>query len=527
MHCDICQRPCGSKLPFNCALCARDNLYEARIRHAHTLLEHGVAHSQIDQLLKASCRRDLKESATHVSPSGNSSPLLTLESINSQQIALQERTTLILDHSNRVRADVDRLNEEVASRRSFNERRREEIVRTRQELARHRAIDVEQLQKTASRIQQRWDVLHLRTAESRLLLSKEAAILSGLQNQRAAKVHKTAGYAIGGLPIFNLKDLNRVEAAEINAVSARLAHLVHLISHYLALRLPAEIILPYPDHPQPTISPPAISYTAQQISFGRTIPAPASSRSPSASRALQKSQKLRPKPQPLYLKEKLSLLAKDDQQAYTEFVEGTTLLAWNIAWLCKSQGIDIGATSWEEVCDVGKNLQMLLAADRSGRIATSAAQDSSGKQPIPNKNQSSTAQDGQQQDTSSVSTQFGQYSHDTVHSNLLSATGSQHMHGWRLQDPRKIIARVKHMLQSDRTGAGWDLLEGKEWETESVTAEQTALPASVDASTVVVNPGSEPYDIHEESRLRVIRPPSDNDHENNRGTSGWTKLKSR
>ncbi|KAI4202461.1 MAG: hypothetical protein LQ350_002544 [Teloschistes chrysophthalmus] len=542
MHCDICERSCSNKLPFNCTWCARHDLHQTRIQYAHTLLEQDAARSQIEHLLKASRNIGLRQSASE-----DYSPLLTLESFNTRQQALKERTTLILDHSDHVRADINKLGAEAASLRSSNLRRRAEIEKARQELTRHNVTDLEQVRKTASHVQQRWDLLHTRTAESRSLLCREAAILYGLQKQPTATATKTVVYTIGSLPIFNLKDLNREIAfttlsasgrltlqganpAEVNAVIGSLAHLIHLISHYLALRLPAEIILPHRGCPYPTILPPGMSYAAQNVLLPYIDTAASPSNSASTSRVPFKSQKLRPKPQSLYLRKALTLVAKDDPQAYGDFVEGMALLAWNIAWLCKSQGVDVGAASWEGVYDVGKNVQMLLAAGNTGESAASPVPDISRKQPVPNKHRLLTPADNrnsQQYTTVRLPMRFGEYSHDTVHSNLGSATGSQYMHDWRLQDSRKMVERVKHMLQSDRTGAGWELLEGKEWEIEPSNTEQTAPPTNVEASTVVVNRSNEPIDALGNPQLKSADLAVEDQPEQNRGTSGWTKLKSR
>lgn len=316
--------------------------------------------------------------------------------------------------------------------------------------------------------------------------------------------------------------------AEVTTICTNLAHLVRLLSHYLSLRLPAEITLPHSDDALPTILPPTTSYVGHQARFSSASPAPSSSNSPSSSRALHTSRRLAARP--LYLKKKLSLLAKDDTPACAAFVEGVTLLAWNIAWLCKTQGIDVGSNSWEEVCDIGKNLRKFFDAEQSGLSGLSAAQDARTKPSTvaTAQNPAPAAPPGVQYGTAArTSPSFGQFSHNTVQSNLTSASGGEWMRGWRLRDPEKVIERVKHMLQSDRTGAGWELLEGKEWETESTIADHTT-PAHVgEASTVVVNRRSAPDNELQEPNSKSRSPAEENEQDQIKGTSGWTKLKSR
>ncbi|KFY48840.1 hypothetical protein V496_10218, partial [Pseudogymnoascus sp. VKM F-4515 (FW-2607)] len=112
--------------------------------------------------------------------------------------------------------------------------------------------------------------------------------------------------------------------------------------------------------------------------------------SPSASRLLVTHGRSRtppplnlnlPRPRPLFVKTPLPRLAKEDPAAYTTFVEATALLAYNVAWLCKSQGVDIGAggagkekgVSFEDMTALGRNLYNLLVGGRAAPAAPSAA----------------------------------------------------------------------------------------------------------------------------------------------------------
>ena len=226
----------------------------------------------------------------------------------------------------------------------------------------------------------------------------------------------------------------------------------------------------------------------------------------------------------LYTKKRLSTTAKEDPQIYAAIIEGITLLAWNVAWLCKTQGFDVGANSWEEICDVGKNLWNLFAAEQAGPKSLIDVHNRTTKQDgMPE----SVPRASQQNVEPSPKVFFGEYSHDTVHSNLSTASGSKLLLEWRLQDPTEVIDRVKQMLLSDRTGAGWEILEGKEWESQSMIAHQATSPAVVDASTVVVDDKSGTEQISQDPGLEPKVLATEDAQEKARGTSGWTKLKSR
>lgn len=197
------------------------------------------------------------------------------------------------------------------------------------------------------------------------------------------------------------------------------------------------------------------------------------------------------------------MLAKEDPAAYGLFVEGITLLAWDIAWVCQSQGLPIGRTSWEDSCAMGKNLWQLLVADplvpwtqpHSTPFAGSAM-----PRPLP---PHLPAPHG----AISTPVQLGHFSHGTAHSFLAAANGSQYMQDWPWQSPFPVIDKVKAMLLSERTGAGWEILEGNEWE-EAPAPRATGKDGRGTGEDEGAAEG-----VEADSKAR--------------GTSGWTKLKSR
>ncbi|KAL8757288.1 MAG: hypothetical protein Q9184_004253 [Pyrenodesmia sp. 2 TL-2023] len=413
MHCNVCQRFSSTRLPLICPACARDVLYQSRVLLAYTLLEQEAASSQTEQKLKECRIYDSDQLARTPSIGHTNQNSLLLESVLAQSNASEERAREMLDYSNRFRAEVSKIRDEVTSRRASNLRRRSELTAARQKLAHQEALEV-------------------------------APIVKGM-----------------GAPLT------------------------------------------------------------------RSAPS-SSSNSPSASRALIAGQSSRPRP--LHLRKPLSLLAKDDPHTYAGVVEGTTLLAWDIAWLCKSQGIDVGDKSWDDICNIGQNLWGFVAAEQAEVVSSAPSYDRQWKQGL-NDNPRHAApagpRDSRQSALTSLRTTFGHWSHDTVHSNLTSAAGSEHMRGWRLHDPSKVIDRVKHMLLSDRTGAGWEILEGKEWETASMNPEQATSNPAVDASAVMLDRSDGSGNALQGPKVSPVPPNSEFLQDKSKGTSGWTKLKSR
>lgn len=219
------------------------------------------------------------------------------------------------------------------------------------------------------------------------------------------------------------------------------------------------------------------------------------------------------------------MLAKEDAAAYGIFVEAVTLLAWDIAWVCQTQGLPVGSTSWEDVCAMGKNLWQLLVADPV--VSSSRPNPAPISGLVPARDLPSRPAPSRQISTienpAPTPVQLGHFSHGTAHSYLAAAEGNEYMRGWRLQSSAKVIEKVKAMLLSERTGAEWEILDGNEWEEEPVsglTGRDGAGPVEEkeagegEGRTEVVDEKAGLADgIWEEGKAR--------------GTSGWTKLKSR
>lgn len=209
MHCNVCQRLSSTRLPLNCPTCARDLLYQSRLLLAHTLLEQEAASSQTEQKLKESGIYDSDGLARTPSTGHENQGSLLLESIVAQNNASEERAREMLEYAKGLRAEVSKIRDEVTSRRASNVKRRSELTAARQKLAQQEALEVAPIVKGIGRLQNRWEILRTKTAQSRLLLCREAASLYGLQKRsRRQSKSKAAPYVIGGLPIYHLRDLN-------------------------------------------------------------------------------------------------------------------------------------------------------------------------------------------------------------------------------------------------------------------------------------------------------------------------------
>lgn len=298
-------------------------------------------------------------------------------------------------------------------------------------------------------------------------------------------------------------------------ISTSLAHIAHILvlaSHYLAIRLPAEITLPHRDYPRPTIFTLTSSYKHGEVPFPGS--ALASQIPPGA---VDGEQKHVPRPRPLFVDKPLPTLAKDDPSAYSFFLEGATLLAYDTAWACCSQGVSFGdKDSYEDICNMGQNLWRLLIGDQLHRRSAEPTF------PIALTPPTGSPRDEDHGDVASPKPTIGRWSHGTLHSFLGGADGTEFIRNFKIVSPLKLADRLKKRLSSEAPMLEWEKIEGDE------------LEDALEDGVLVRGHGgggggsSRRGDLGVASvrTVRTVGPDGDGSNAA-RGTSGWTKLKSR
>jgi hypothetical protein len=263
------------------------------------------------------------------------------------------------------------------------------------------------------------------------------------------------------------------------------------------------------------------------------------SNSPVASRTLDPRQVSRPRP--LHIDKPLPKLMKEDPATYALFVEGTSLLAWNVSWLCRTQGLNVGSESWEDICNIGKNLWQLLVAPPSQNLTIKRAFTGLDLQQKYKGSRDSPKTIIQRTKSFPM---LGHYSHGTSHSFLGGAEGTEFMKTWKLASPTKVADKLRAVLIGEIANAEWELLEEKEWDDEgrdqalaptstsepSEAAEARPEPAQTPTETQTGGARSSDSAITGEDEESKNETQSPSDHPSPgrvKGTSGWTKLKSR
>lgn len=204
----------------------------------------------------------------------------------------------------------------------------------------------------------------------------------------------------------------------LNVSLDHLAHLLVLVSHYLGLKLPNEIVLSGRDNP----------YTSLRGLLNNRHMAARS----------------------LHAESPLLALARENPTAHSKFIEGVSMLALDIAWLCYSQGLHINEV--EDACNIGHCMWKLLVAKDSTAVTNPS---------------------------------FGKVSHATINGYLASSRFEPVMRDFKLRY-NLIADRIRYTLQGETIVADWDMVPDAEKETKAIrrrsvagiTEEQAAESAS-------------------------------------------------
>jgi Vacuolar sorting 38 and autophagy-related subunit 14 len=531
MQCDICFRTGGSRLPFLCPTDARNRLYEPRIQNARVLLEKDALDRQISNLLSPQVQFTGEKGNSLQGPA--SGPYCA--SILAEREQTVDRTQQIITQADELRAKVESARQEIAKKKALIASRKSDLASALNGVDSRRTKQVEDVEKGLRMTKYKWNQAHTTTAASRAFLCGEAAKLYGLK--RARRNSGSEEYRIGGVNIVDLRTMNSKSshfvgdnnepvpvASSPAQISTALSHIVHLLmlsTHYLAVRLPAEITLPHRDYPLPTIFNLTSSYKHGDVPFPG-ISGQSSNTSPTASR--QPEQPNQPRPRPLFIKKPLPLLATEDPSGYGLFLEGVTLLAYDVAWLCKSQGIPVGEDkepSFQDICNIGKNLYNLLLGSRSRPVPTSRVPSA---QSTPTKSTRDTETEPEDRKNVPAVT-MGQYSHGSAHSFLGSAEGTYFVRSWKLPNPIKLAGELKLKLLSEVANAEWEVLDEDAWQVDDEMGDDGVVVGARKEVDKAPNLGMQSF-----MSMRTVMEAVETvggDGARKPGTNGWTKLKPR
>lgn len=512
--CDVCDRHFDRTRKPLCVSCAQANLYEARVRQVTGLLDRENAHTHTEAIVRpgndgvlAALPQDADWDAITNAVKKHSS-----ERQRAEQTRAETRIEAIAEQADVLRRQVEDHKKYVEELKRKNEIRRQEIPSERQELVKRRPLALGPIQLAKQKAAQRIERIHGRTVDARSYICRHSSSLNGVHQLRDARGKHNGRYELNGLTIPNLKvfhadvekvshydkDPTREYHKHINACLDNVCHLLGVWCHYLSIRLPAEVILPHGDFPHPAILSEKSSYKATGLAYPGTLE---KQTSPSASRVLQDQRGL-PRPRLLHLERPLAQLAKQDPKAFGLFVEGTMLLAWDLAWLCRSQGITT-INSFDDVCDIGRNLWLLSLSQQS------SASDR-------DRRDKSSSEGGSRARKATIEPlRFGSFSHGNLRHCLASHEGFALMQEWRLSQPHRLIDKLRNHLLIEITGAEWDVVDDNDFDNGDD-------PAAFVGGTEYIETNSRSPAV---SVMTVAIP--DVKQARQKGGNGWTKVRGR
>jgi hypothetical protein len=479
MSCDICQRAHHPKrLPFLCVVDARNELYEGRIANARILLETEALESRVNKLLSDSV-------ANPASFATYRSSRTYVENCASEEYKARERTDRIIASADRLRDEVATAKKEIEERKAAIARKKSDLAAASHGVSARRRRVADDARKAIKMTKYTWDREYEATAQYKAALCMEVAKLYRLQRVRRGNPVRFE-YKIGGIDIIDLPNMNSalmpsvsssfssfsssfssfsssfssstwteansVEGVQPELLSASLAHITHLLflaSHYLAIRLPAEITLPHNDYPRPTIFSLSSSYHHGEVSFPGSSPIPPDPRDRQFANV--------PFPRPLFIDKPLATLAKEDTATHNAFLEAVCLLAYNIVWLCRTQGVAVGDNSsqFDAFAGIGRNLYNLLINSSLQRNPQQIADD------VGNQGLASGSNDPAE--LGKAGPRMGLYSHGSGHTFLGGATGNDLTRNFKLPNPMKLTDKLKSKLSHENPIPEWEVLEDDAW----------------------------------------------------------------
>lgn len=517
MQCDICSRTGGAKLPFLCPTDARNQLYHLRIKQAHVLIGNESLERQVNAI---TTKTAVDDKAAAIKTTANA---WDVDVATAEKEAALDRTQQIIAAAADLRKKVDAARAEISRRKAILSRRKTELSSAQNGVEARRSRALEEATQMRKIKQYKWDQQHATTASSRAFLCSEAAKLYGLRRHQDSDLwHEDFG--IGGVGIMDLRAMNSASPAQITTALGHIAHLLVLSTHYLGIRLPAEVTLPHRDYPLPTVFVIGASHKGYEVPFPGSGIGQSGNNSPSASR--HDELKDQPRPRPLFITKPLPLLAKEDPSTYSLFIEGTTLLAYNVAWVCRSQGVLVGEkSSFEDICDIGRNFHDLLIGSRQRpslpNIRAPSAAPSATASPA-KVNLSSSPPEADISEKVPAMSMIGEYSHSTAHTFLGGAVGTDFIRSWKLSSPMKLADQLKAHLLAELNNAEWEVLDQDAWAEEEdegvlVGGRKREGRGMVLAAQSFMSMRTVMDSKDDAGRERDRKP----------GTSGWTKVKPR
>lgn len=202
LNCDICHRPHhASRLPFLCAVDARNVCYDGRLQTLQTLLENDELQRRIGGLV-ASPNVEANAQSTAESPA----KAATVEYMASQRALSEDRTNQILAQAEKLRLDIATARDDIKAIGDANARRRSDLKAASSGIDGRRGKALDSIEKSIHTTRNQWNRSSDRMAATRGFLCMQAARLYGLR--RVKRGPSRYDFKLGGVDVIDLASMN-------------------------------------------------------------------------------------------------------------------------------------------------------------------------------------------------------------------------------------------------------------------------------------------------------------------------------
>ena len=197
INCAICRRPHNAKkLPFYCAVDARNVLYETRIEVAQALIETEDAERRAEAVLP---------SQEGVPKDQKPKPGAHADWLRAEEAAARDRTSQIIARADLLRSEIDAARREIVAKKDLIARKRSDLAAVSAGIPTRRSRQLEEVERSNQRLRYKWNRSIDTMAGTRAFLCEESARLYGVRQVKKGSVKR---YEIGGVEIFDLHAMN-------------------------------------------------------------------------------------------------------------------------------------------------------------------------------------------------------------------------------------------------------------------------------------------------------------------------------
>lgn len=212
MSCHACNRGLSLQRQIFCPTCARSHLYHLHHENVRILLERESVARQVEDAVTLDSTRNLSSPQSDkikTDLEDRQYRLWVIQTLMDERSKASARMKGLANQIERLKLEIKDKRHDISHRRRDLARQYSDAESANYQLAEREATMLAGIQNSTKRTDHLWHSQHSKTAEARIFLCREAANLYGLRQ----KVKKRDGelkesYYIGGVPIFNLKEVN-------------------------------------------------------------------------------------------------------------------------------------------------------------------------------------------------------------------------------------------------------------------------------------------------------------------------------